>query len=205
MQLAYESSSAAGMGLESKVAVPGPYAVPEGPADPPFAHSLRFDSAFESGNLLRAVQRGEAEYDLFLRADLHTTGYTQWFYFAVTDTHPPHVVEQCRKRRARVSSRVTFNIVNLTKPDSLFNQGMRPVMYSYHDAELLKLGWCRIGSDIAYRANQYTRQGTTGPEGGGSLASFPYYTLTFTIDFHNPGDVYLVAHSYPYTFSDHKV
>ena len=35
------------------------------------------------------LQRGPAEYDLFLRPDLHTHGHTQWFYFAVRDTHPP--------------------------------------------------------------------------------------------------------------------
>lgn len=34
------------------------------------------------------LQRGPAEYDLFLRPDLHTHGHTQWFYFAVRDTHP---------------------------------------------------------------------------------------------------------------------
>jgi cytosolic carboxypeptidase protein 2/3 len=107
---------------------------------------------------------------------------------------------------------VTFNIVNLTKPESLFNQGMRPVIYSYRDAETMNLGWCRAATDIQYRINQYTRQATAdgtqpGGQGGatpGVLATYPYYTLSFTIDFPNPDDVYLIAHTYPYTFSDHK-
>ena len=34
----------------------------------PFDHSLTFDSDFESGNLLRAIQRGKSSYDLFLRS-----------------------------------------------------------------------------------------------------------------------------------------
>jgi hypothetical protein len=206
------------------------------------------------------VQRGEWEYDLFLRADLHTTGYTQWFYFALTDTHTPeqialyHQLQQqqqqapaARDKRTfnkkekeaatpsnthpRLVNRVTFNIVNLTKPDSLFNMGMRPVLYSYHDAAHHGLGWCRTASDIQYRANCYTRQPTptlgtgtgtgTGTGGSSSCSAFAggieaqggtqsptavaYYTLSFSIDFCTPGDVYLIAHSYPYTYSDHKV
>ena len=53
---------------------PVPYMVPPQGYGAPFSHSLTFDACFESGNLLRAVQRGPAEYDLFLRADLHTEG-----------------------------------------------------------------------------------------------------------------------------------
>ena len=37
------------------------------------------------------------------------------------------------------------------------------------------------------------------PEATGS-----YFTLSFTIDFHTPHDTYLLAHTYPYTYSDHK-
>lgn len=169
----------------------------------------------KSGNLLRAVQRGENEYDLFLRADLHTTGYMQWFYFAVTNTHPPALVELYESKKARAISRVTFNIVNLTKPDSLFNQGMKPILYSYYDADMLGIGWSRTASDIQYKSNQYPRQlgetegqvGVTalgGTAGQGANGMGTYYTLSFTIDFHNPKDVYLIAHTYPYTYSDHK-
>lgn len=52
-------------------------------------------ASYAFGNLVRettvalVLQRGPAEYDLFLRPDLHTHGHTQWFYFAVRDTHPP--------------------------------------------------------------------------------------------------------------------
>lgn len=122
----------------------------------------------------------------------------------------------------RLVNRVTFNIVNLTKPDSLFNMGMRPVLYSYHDAKTHGLGWCRTASDIQYRANCYTRmptpQGQQGGNGNGSgfvgaelgggtqsPTAVAYYTLSFSLDLCNPGDVYLLAHSYPYTYSDHKV
>lgn len=123
MHLAYESFSAAGKGIMSKCHTPVPYDVPLEGNGEPFSHSLTFDSEFECGNLLRAVQRGDASYDLFLRSDLHTEGHTQWFYFAVSNTHPLGIVKLSEQGVQVPSVRVRFNIVNLTKPDSLFNSG----------------------------------------------------------------------------------
>ncbi|KAG5177615.1 hypothetical protein JKP88DRAFT_169934, partial [Tribonema minus] len=148
-------------------------------------HSVRFDAAFGSANLLRAVQRGPAEYDLFLRPDLHTHGHTQWFYFALSN-------RCCALARRPVS--VTFNIVNLTKPDSLFSSGMRPVLYSHYERSgdaLAAPGWRRCGENVAYRSNA--------PDG--SVGAF--YTLSFTVTFPWVGDTYRLAHCYPYTLADH--
>ena len=123
MHLVYESLSAAGKGVMSKCHTPVPYDVPPDGSGESFSHSLTFDSEFECGNLLRAVQRGDASYDLFLRSDLHTEGHTQWFYFAVSNTHPSGVVKLSEQGVQVPPVRVRFNIVNLTKPDSLFNSG----------------------------------------------------------------------------------
>ncbi len=38
--------------------------------------TLQFESRFESGNLNRAVKISDTEYDLFLKTDYGTTGYT---------------------------------------------------------------------------------------------------------------------------------
>jgi len=43
--------------------------------------------------------------------------------------------------------------VNLVKSDSLFNEGMRPVMYSTIDAKERKIGWRRCGDNVAYYRN----------------------------------------------------
>jgi hypothetical protein len=198
MQLSYESVSAAGRGLLSKCPTPVPYIVPPTGLGEPFEHSLTFDSDFESGNLLRAVQKGDANYDLFLRSDLHTPGHTQWFYFAVANTHPPELVKLAEQGVEVPPVRVRFNIVNFTKPDSLFNLGMRPVVYSVRDAAKKNIGWVRAGADISYYGNSFLRNNSAG-EG---LAY--YYTLTFTLEFHNPEDTILVAYSYPYTMSDYR-
>ena len=73
------------------------------------AGSLRFDSAFESANLRRAVQVGPFAYHLVLSSDINTRGHTQWFLFRVREAQPgvPY----------------RLSIVNMMKPDSLFAHG----------------------------------------------------------------------------------
>ena len=44
--------------------------------------TLVFESRFESGNLRRAIQVLENEYDLILKFDVNTRGHTQWFFSA---------------------------------------------------------------------------------------------------------------------------
>ena len=144
------------------------------------------------------VQRGDANYDLFLRSDLHTPGHTQWFYYAVSNTHPAPLVRLAEQGVQVPPVRVRFNIVNLTKPDSLFNMGMKPVVYSVHDAATKGAGWVRSGNDVSYYANSYARNNNAG-EGFAC-----YFTLSFTIEFHHAKDTVLIAYSYPYTVSDYK-
>jgi hypothetical protein len=83
--------------------------------------TLLFESRFESGNLFLAQKVNDNEYNLLMQNDINTTGHTQWFYFRVQNT----------KR----GQQVKFNIINYSKPDSLFNYGMKPAIYSEKKAE----------------------------------------------------------------------
>jgi hypothetical protein len=56
------------------------------------------------------------EYDLVLQPDINTRGHTQWYYFSV--------------RNMRAGQAYVFNIINLQKPDSLYNMGMLPLLHS---------------------------------------------------------------------------
>ena len=188
----------------------------------PFPTSLTFDADFESGNLLRAVQRENTEFDLTLRNDVHTTGHTQWFYFTVSNTHSAPLAKLAAQGMPVPAVKIKFNIINLTKSDSLFNSGMQvytvckntilftrfaytistclqPVLYSHSDAASEGVGWLRAGSNIFYFANQVKREGAAG-EGDDY-----YYTLTFTIEFKNANDTYRIAYTYPYTYQDYKL
>lgn len=55
------------------------------------------------------VKVNDNEYDLFLRVDTNTKGYFNWFHFEVYKT---------KKNRT-----VKFNIVNMSKRDSLYKRG----------------------------------------------------------------------------------
>lgn len=55
------------------------------------------------------------EYDLILRPDINTRGHTQWFFYAISNT--------------RGGCRYKFNIINLLKEDSLYNDGMQVRQY----------------------------------------------------------------------------
>lgn len=99
--------------------------------------TLLFESRFESGNLHRATQVGEFEYDLELKFDYGAPSQlSQWFFFRTGNTRKNIVYK--------------FNIVNLIKPDSLYNHGMKPLVYSKKEAELKKNGWHRTGHEIKY-------------------------------------------------------
>eukprot|EP00437_Effrenium_voratum_P026684 CAMPEP_0181402510 /NCGR_PEP_ID=MMETSP1110-20121109/3212_1 /TAXON_ID=174948 /ORGANISM="Symbiodinium sp., Strain CCMP421" /LENGTH=751 /DNA_ID=CAMNT_0023524731 /DNA_START=33 /DNA_END=2288 /DNA_ORIENTATION=+ len=150
-----------------------PYYSPTGPDD----RTLLFESRFESGNLRRAVQAYEFEYDLILNPDYNTKSHTQWYFFRVGNT--------------RKGPQYRFNIINMVKPTSVYNEGMRPLMYSCIEASERGVGWVRCGDRIAYYQNGLRRQkGAT------------YYTLTFTVTFANDCDEVYFSHCYPYTYSD---
>jgi len=137
--------------------------------------SLLFESRFESGNLRRAIQVYEYEYDLILNPDYNTSWHTQWYLFRVKNT--------------RRGPRYRFNIINMIKPTSAYNEGMRPLFYSKIEAAT-GTGWVRRGEDIAYYQNGIRRKEKA------------YYTLTFTFTFPHDEDEVYFSHCYPYTFSD---
>ncbi|XP_067840829.1 uncharacterized protein [Heptranchias perlo] len=155
-----------------------PYSIPED-----WAPSLVFESRFESGNLHQAWRVGQYEYDLMLAVDMFTNRHTQWYYFRIQNT------------MAGVTYK--FKIVNLLKKDSLYNYGMKPLVYSEKDAKEQRIGWFRSGHHITYKPwNKKTFNNF-----------FPYvqhYCLEFQIEFSNKDDTYYLAHCYPYRYTDLK-
>ncbi|CAF3429627.1 unnamed protein product [Rotaria socialis] len=141
--------------------------------------TVLFESRFESGNLMKAIQVGEFDYELYLRYDLYTKRNTQWFYF--------------RLQNIRAGKRYRFTIVNFFKPTSLYSYGMKPLIYSVLDAEDKGIGWQRCGEDIVYYKNNL-------PAPDDSSSSL--YSLSWTCKFPNNNDTYYFAHCYPYTYSD---
>ncbi|XP_054551431.1 cytosolic carboxypeptidase 4 [Talpa occidentalis] len=144
---------------------------------------LRFFSKFESGNLRKAIRVREFEYDLLVNADVNSAHHQQWFYFQVGGM------------RAAVPYRL--NIINCEKPNSQFNYGMQPTLYSVKEALLGRPTWIRAGYDICYYKNHY-RQSAAATGGASGKC---YYTLTFGVTFPHSGDICYLAYHYPYTYS----
>jgi len=110
----------------------------------------KFDSCFEGGNLDIALKVKENEYDLYMRTDSNTRGHHQWFYFSVT---------------SKTATTIKFNILNFTKRDSLYLQGMRIAVFSEKKAEKANKGelpslyknWHRDGENITYKLSKLTQ------------------------------------------------
>ncbi|XP_011647853.1 cytosolic carboxypeptidase 2-like [Pogonomyrmex barbatus] len=138
---------------------------------------LRFESRFESGNLGKVVKITDTYYQLYLRRDLYTQRHTQWYYFRVSNT------------RSRITYR--FSIVNMCKDESLYNEGLKPLLYSTEDARTRSVGWRRCGDNITYYRNNDS-----------SDEEKERHTLTFNISFPHDRDIVYLAHCYPYTYTD---
>lgn len=135
----------------------------------------------------------ESNYNLVLSYDYNTSGHTQWFYFKVIS-------------KLKAGSRVTFNIVNLMKPDSLYNYGMKPCVFSLAKQKATGTGWHRACDTISYSRNSILRvRGKEPPEGAraAKLAQYFYFTLSFTYTFEFDNDEVSFAHAVPYTYSGH--
>ncbi|XP_053741662.1 cytosolic carboxypeptidase 2 [Synchiropus splendidus] len=142
--------------------------------------TLEFESRFESGNLQKAVQVGPYHYELTLRTDMYTEKHTQWFYFRV--------------RNMRIDVNYRFTIVNFTKPHSLYQQGLKPLIYSETAAKEKGIGWTRTGHNIHYYCNLLDDlfEDKNNPT---------HYSLTWTLQFPYDRDTCYMAQCYPYTYS----
>ena len=92
---------------------------------------------------MQAILVGETEYDLVLSPDSNSCGHTQWFYFKV-------IYKDVPLRAEKTKHRIKFNILNLAKTASLYEQGMRPCVWSKLKNQHEGLGWHRACDNITY-------------------------------------------------------
>lgn len=163
--------------------------------------SLQFESRFESGNLRKVIRITDQEYNLILTPDVNTAKHHQWFYFSVKNMCSDHIY--------------TFNIINYEKTNSQFNfgnnvyfmvrlnvslkflsemiLGMQPVMFSQMEYEQRDLGWTRVGQDVIYYKNEFSKSMSQGSN---------YMTASFKVQFpHSAGDVCYLAYHFPFTYT----
>lgn len=81
-----------------------------------------------------------------MQNDTNSIGSNQWFYFSVEGLRP--------------NKDYTFSVINYTKSDSLFNYGMKPVVYSLLENNRVfdvEKGWRRMGNEVSYRKGKLPR------------------------------------------------
>ncbi|CCW63041.1 unnamed protein product [Phytomonas sp. EM1] len=117
--------------------------------------SITFRSNFPSGNLQRAVCVRDDEYDLVLSWDTATNSFTQWFCFSVSGYEPGKTYR--------------FNIINMEKNGSMFNEGQRVLLLHDTCTESFSFplgnvtntskmsNWQRAGECIYYFPNPYSK------------------------------------------------
>ncbi|KAJ3082693.1 Cytosolic carboxypeptidase 2 [Rhizoclosmatium hyalinum] len=156
---------------------------------------LYFESRFECGNLGKAIRRGPTQYELHCRNDVNTAGHTQWYFFQVKGliTRNEATYEDIVYR---------FDIVNMSKPKTLYTQGLRPLMYSEKRAETDGIGWFRCGNDIQYHETPaYLFTNDEPPSDPQQPPLPPKYTLSFTFKAIHQSDTVYFAHCYPYSYT----
>jgi hypothetical protein len=156
------------------------------------SNCLSFDSHFECGNLGEAyavASNGSGDYDLYELylnhdVDVFSSGASvQWFCFTVSNTQS--------------NKKVTFQICNFSKPDSLFKKGMRPLARSNREPEK----WQRCGLDVTYTRNPVSSKSKKSSAGPAESSSSASYTLSFSHIFEKGGDEVMFAYAYPYGYT----
>ena len=135
---------------------------------------LRFDSRFESGNLLKAFHLGFNNYHLILEPDCNKSGSCQWFYFQI--------------KNVRKDIKYAFNISGFHKGGGVFTTGWKVFVYSTMNAKMNKVSWTREGFNYMYgqsKKDDYSKS----------------FTLQFQIKFPFDNDTVYLAYGVPYTYS----
>lgn len=146
-----------------------------------FGQSICFDSAFESGNLDKAIMIGPYEYDLYMRPDTNTSSHMHWFYFSVSGFTS--------------QEKVKLNIVNFSRPSPLFKAGMKPKAFSQYKFSTSKnYTWENFGENVNFgysKLNKFLDPDSTRV----------FYMLSFEFIPSDLNDKLWIATTIPYTFS----
>ena len=135
----------------------------------------------EKNNIVNYIKNGEIEkYELFLHNDTNTSGYTQWFFFRVSNT--------------KKGKKVNLNIMNLLRKRTKYSNGIKIWCYSKKKSENDRIGWHHTTEDVNYYKNFLYKLNKGKKEF--------YYTLSFNYTFEFDKDEVFFANCIPFTYTD---
>jgi len=100
---------------------------------------LYFEADFESSNIALVTKDMNGCYNIELSGDTNSVGQTEWFYFKISG--------------GEVGKAYNFRIINITRQDMLFNEGMKPCIFSKKSFKKKNEGWQRGGDFVMFYQN----------------------------------------------------
>ena len=148
---------------------------------------LNFESRFESGNLQLVYFTPNLDsddnidkYEIFLHNDTNTSGYTQWFFFRISNT--------------KKNKTVNINIMNMLRKKTKYSNGIKIWCYSKKNSQYNNIGWYHTKEFVQYYKNFLYKLN----KGKRNY----YYTLSFNYTFDYDDDEVFFANCIPFTYSD---
>ena len=120
------------------------------------------------------------KYELFLHNDTNTSGYTQWFFFRVSNI--------------KKGKKINLRIMNFLRKKTKYSNGIKIWCYSRKNSELNKIGWHHTTEDVNYYKNFLYKLNKGKKD--------YYYTLSFNYTFKYDKDEVFFANCIPYTYTD---
>ena len=134
-----------------------------------------------NSNINNNIKNEDIEkYELFLHNDTNTSGYTQWFFFRISNT--------------KKGKKVNLNIMNFLRKRTKYSNGIKIWCYSRKNSEINKIGWHHTSEVVKYYKNFLYKLNKGRKE--------YYYTLSFDYTFQYDNDEIFFANCIPFTYSD---
>ena len=120
------------------------------------------------------------KYELFLHNDTNTSGYTQWFFFRVSNV--------------KKGKTLNLNIMNFLRKTTKYCNGLKIWVYSRKNSEINKIGWHHTTEEVKYSRNFLYKLNKGKKE--------YCYTLSFNYTFKFDNDEVFFANCIPFTYTD---
>ena len=139
-------------------------------------NSLNFNNTITINNNNDEIDK----YELFLHNDTNTSGYTQWFFFRVSNV--------------KKGKTLNLNIMNFLRKTTKYSNGIKIWVYSRKNSEIYKIGWHNTTEEVKYYKNFLYKLNKGKKD--------YYYTLSFNYTFQFDNDEVFFANCIPFTYTD---
>ena len=141
-------------------------------------NSLNFNNSvnINTNNTLEETEK----YELFLHNDTNTSGYTQWFFFRVSNV--------------KKDKTLNLNIMNFLRKTTKYSNGVKIWVYSQKNFEKNNIGWHHTTEEVKYYKNFLYKLNKGKKD--------YYYTLSFNYTFQFDNDEVFFANCIPFTYTD---